>query len=94
MKKVQIFWDPVGFETDSLGATKISGVPAAGDPPPVRTSIRMPSIDTPETHYPGNTKPSNHEGRLKAFAGWIRQGLAPINEDFAACLLSKQRRSL
>ena len=93
METVQIFWDPVGFKLDSLGATKIGGVPAAGDPPPVRTSIRMPSIDTPEPHCPGNTKPSNHDGRLKAFAGWIQQGFAPINEDFAAYLLPKQRRS-
>jgi endonuclease YncB( thermonuclease family) len=89
MDKVQIFWDPSGFELDSLGTTKISGVPTDGDTPYVRTSIRMLSIDTPEIHYPGNTNPANHDSRLQELAGWIQQGKSPINDDLAAYLVPK-----
>ena len=60
MRKVQIFWNPMGFELDSPGTTKISGVPADGDTACVRTFIRMRGIDTPEIHYPGNIKPANN----------------------------------
>ncbi len=89
MEKVQIFWDPVGFEPGSLGTIKTSGVPANGDTPCVHPTIRMLSIDTPEIHYPGITNPSNHHIRLQELAGWIQQGSAPINDDFAAYLLRK-----
>lgn len=90
MEKVQIFWDPVGFELGSRATTTISGDPTSGDTPCVHTSIRMLSIDTPEIHYPlGNTSLSNHHRRLEEHVGWIQPGLTPTNDDFAACLISK-----
>ena len=44
-----------------------------GDTPFVEMAIRMLSIDAPEVHYPGTSKPSKHDGALaklgKALAG-------------------------
>lgn len=76
MEKVQMFWDPVGFELDSFGASKIRGAPTAGDTSYVRTSIRIPSIDTPTIHYPVNSNAPNHASRPQALAGWIDLGIA------------------
>ncbi len=45
MEKVQIFWDPVGFELGSPGTTKISGVPADGiTPNPSLPAYRNPAL--------------------------------------------------
>ena len=89
MADVQIFWDPSGFELNSLGTTKVNGAPTDGDTPFVRTSIRMLSIDTPEVHYPGRASPANHDVKLAELSNWIQQGLAPIKSDLADYLLPK-----
>jgi endonuclease YncB( thermonuclease family) len=86
---VQIFWDPSGFELDSLGSTKINGPPTDGDTPYIRTAIRMLSIDTPEVHYPGNSNPSNHDAKLAELATWLRAGSAPASDALAANLMPK-----
>lgn len=79
MAPVQVFWDPKGFELDSLGTKKYIRA-TDGDTPYVSISIRMLSIDTPEVHYPGNQHPSKHDAKLKQLADWIKAGEAPINK--------------
>lgn len=91
MSEVKIFWDPKGFELDSLGRKTLSGAPADGDTPYVRVPIRMLSVDTPETNYPGVGKPSNSDARLTQLAVWIEQGQAPIGDGLAAHLLPRLR---
>jgi len=88
MAKVGIFWDPKGFQLDSLGKNTYLRA-TDGDTPYVSMSIRMLSIDTPEVHYPGNTKPSKQDTTLLQLAEWIRQGKAPINDDLAGFLMPK-----
>jgi endonuclease YncB( thermonuclease family) len=85
MSDVQIFWDPSGIELDSLGSKQYLRT-TDGDTPFISVSIRMLSIDTPEVHYPGNTKPSKHDEKLKQLADWIQQGKAPISNGLAAFL--------
>jgi endonuclease YncB( thermonuclease family) len=77
MAEVKIFWDPMGFELDSLGTKKYMRA-TDGDTPYVSISIRMLSIDTPEVHYPGNQKPSKQDANLKQLAKWIQDGKAPV----------------
>jgi endonuclease YncB( thermonuclease family) len=88
---VKIFWDPNGFELDALGNKRHEAPPADGDTPYVRIPIRMLSIDTPETNYPGVGKPSNSDARLSELADWIDQGVAPVDDDLAAHLLPRLR---
>jgi endonuclease YncB( thermonuclease family) len=86
MAQVKIFWDPSGFELDSLG-TKEYLRATDGDTPYISMSIRMLSIDTPEVHYPGNQKPSKQDEKLAQLAEWIQEGKAPINSGLAEHLL-------
>ncbi|MDY6865500.1 MAG: thermonuclease family protein [Halobacteriota archaeon] len=87
-EKVGIFWDPRGFELDSVG--KKSYLKATdGDTPYVSVPIRMLSIDTPEIHYPGNQSPSTYDGRLKRLSDWIKDGDAPINKDLGEHIIPK-----
>jgi len=79
MSPVKIFWDPRGFELDSLGKKKYLRA-TDGDTPYISISIRMLSIDTPEVHYPGNQSPSKQDPNLKQLAEWIKQGKAPVNK--------------
>ena len=88
MAKAGIFWDPVGFEIDSLGDNEFMRV-SDGDTPLVSMSVRMLSIDTPESHYPGRENPERHDEKLQQLALWITQGKAPIEPDLAAHLHSK-----
>lgn len=80
---VKIFWDPEGFEFDRLGRTTVSGTPADGDTPNVRVAIRLLSVDTAETAFPGVGKPSNSDEDLAELAHWIRQGQAPVDDALA-----------
>ena len=88
MAKVKIFWDPAGFELDSLGTNKFSRI-TDGDTPYLVLSIRMLSIDTPEVHYPGNADPSKHDDKLKQLADWLKAGKAPADPDLAQYLQPK-----
>jgi len=88
MAEVQIFWDPQGFELDSLGRKRYLRA-TDGDTPYVSVAIRMLSIDTPELHYPGNRDPSRQDGPLKQLADRIRQGKAPIDDGLGAYLAPK-----
>lgn len=88
MAKPAIFWDPTGIELDSIGSKSYLRS-TDGDTPYVSMSIRMLSIDTPETHYPGNSSPSRSDEKLSELADWIREGAAPIDEELAAFLHPK-----
>lgn len=88
MTNVSIFWDPRGFNLDTIGTTKYDRI-TDGDTAYVSMSIRMLSADTPETHYPRKTKPSNHDEELAQLAEWMQQGKAPIHDDLAALLRPK-----
>ncbi|XSG86591.1 MAG: thermonuclease family protein [Methylohalobius sp. ZOD2] len=88
MGGVQIFWDPGGFELDSLGRNKLTRI-TDGDTPFVELSIRMLSIDTPEVHYPGNANPARHDENLRQLADWLQAGKAPVEDDLAAYLHPK-----
>lgn len=88
MPQVKIFWDPQGFELDSLDDKEFIRS-TDGDTPFLAVSIRMLSVDTPEVHYPGTTKPSRHDAKLAQLAEWINTGKAPIRSDLAAHLFPR-----
>jgi endonuclease YncB( thermonuclease family) len=88
MSDVKIFWDPQGFEVDSLGKKKYLRA-TDGDTPYISVSIRMLSIDTPEIHYPGNSKPSKQDDNLKDLADWIYRGKAPVSDELGQYLIPK-----
>ena len=88
MSEVKIFWDPKGIELDSLGKKKYLRS-TDGDTSYISVSIRMLSIDTPEVHYPGNSKPSKQNENFKKLAEWINQGKAPITKELGEFLLPK-----
>jgi len=88
MSDVKIFWDPKGFELDSLGRKKYIRA-TDGDTPYISTSIRMLGIDTPEVHYPGNSSPVKFDAKLKELAGWIREGIAPVDEALGEYLIPR-----
>jgi len=88
MSEVKIFWDPKGFEFDSLGTKKYLRA-TDGDTPYISMPIRMLSIDTPEVHYPGNSKPSKSDGKLMQLAEWIDSGIAPVGSGLGAHLHPK-----
>ncbi len=85
MSEVKIFWDPIGFELDTLGDKKYLKT-TDGDTPSISTPIRMLSIDTPEVHYPDNRPPSMQDNNLAQLAGWIQEGKAAIDKDLGAYL--------
>lgn len=88
MPDVKIFWDPSGFELDSLGSKSYLSA-SDGDTPKISVSIRMLSIDTPEVHYPGNSSPERQDGPLAQLADWIEQGKAPVDDELAQYLKPK-----
>ena len=88
MAKVNLFWNPAGFELDSLGTNQLTKV-SDGDTPQVSFSIRMLSIDTPEIHYPGTQSPAKHDEKLTQLAEWMQQGKAPIDAALADFLRPK-----
>ena len=88
MSDVKIFWDPHGIELDSLGKKKYLRS-TDGDTSYISVSIRMLSIDTPEVHYPGNSRPSKQDKNFKELAEWIVQGKAPVTEELGQFLLPK-----
>lgn len=85
MAPLKVFWQPSGTTFDSIG-TKRYVRHSDGDTPTISTAIRMLSIDTPELHYPENSKPSKHDAKFADLAGWLQQGLAPADRDLAAYL--------
>lgn len=86
--KVAIFWDPEGFELDSLGSKEILAM-TDGDTPTISMNVRMLSVDTPEVHYPGNTNPVRHDEPLKRLGEWLQQGKAPVDPALAELLVPK-----
>lgn len=88
MSEVKIFWDPIGFELDSLGEKNYLRT-TDGDTPYISMPIRMLSIDAPEVHYPNNKPPSTQDKNLAQLADWIKAGKAPINKDLGIYLLQK-----
>lgn len=63
-------------EARTLDAYKLTRI-TDGDTPFVEMPIRMLSIDTPEIHYPGTTKPSAHDAALAKLGRDIRAGKYP-----------------
>jgi len=84
MSSVKIFWDPKGMTVDKLGTRKYERV-TDGDTPYISMSIRMLSIDTPETH----SNPSKHDESLAQLAIWIQEEKAPIKPDLGQYLIPK-----
>ena len=78
MPKVNLFWNPAGFELDSLGTKQLTKI-SDGDTPQISFSIRMLSIDTPEVHYPGTQSPNKQDEKFAQLAQWLTQGKAPID---------------
>jgi len=85
---VAIFWDPKGMELDSLRSKRYLRA-TDGDTPYISVSIRMLSIDTPEVHYPGNSKPSRQDDNLRQLAKWIKDGIAPVDSELGDYLYPK-----
>jgi endonuclease YncB( thermonuclease family) len=85
MPDLKIFWDPQGVELNSIGDNRFLEI-SDGDTPSISMSIRMLSLDTPEIHYPGTTKPSRHNAKLQQLAEWMQQGRAPVTDGLAAHL--------
>jgi endonuclease YncB( thermonuclease family) len=85
MPEVMVFWDPQGLSINTIGTNEYQRA-TDGDTPYVSLSIRMLSIDAPEVHYPGRTRPSTHDADLATLAMWLEQGKAPVNDDLAAYL--------
>ncbi len=88
MSDVKIFWDPDGFELNTIG-DKTYLRTTDGDTPSVSASIRMLSIDAPEVHYPGNQSPSSQDKNLAQLGKWINEGAAPIKADLGEFLQPK-----
>jgi len=88
MSDVKIFWDPRGFQLDTIGRNTYLRA-TDGDTPYVSMSIRMLSIDTPEVHYPGRQRPSTHDENLAQLAAWIQAGRAPISDSLGGYLVPK-----
>lgn len=76
MAQVKVFWNPQGFELDSLGQKSYARL-TDGDTPFIVMSIRMLSIDAPELHFPGMSAPSKYDQPLSELAEWL------ADEDFA-----------
>ncbi len=89
METVNIFWDPAGITLDQTYKKAHAGTPADGDTPYVKMSIRMLSIDTPETNYPTIGKPSNTDEELQELAEWLKNGTIKIDSGLAAHLIPK-----
>ncbi|HHC78489.1 MAG TPA: nuclease [Flavobacteriia bacterium] len=89
MDTVKIFWDPAGVQLDYLGKKKISGTPADGDTPYIRTPIRMLGIDTPETNYPTIGSPANSDGRLTELANLLKTRNYNVDDGWIDFILPK-----
>jgi len=85
---LEIFWDPEGIELDSLGSKRYLRA-TDGDTPYVSMNVRLLSMDAPETHYPGNAKPSRQDEKLAQLAEWIREGRAPVEPGLGEYLCPK-----
>jgi endonuclease YncB( thermonuclease family) len=88
MATVKIKWDPKGFELDSLRDKKITRT-TDGDTIFVEVSIRMLSIDAPELHYPGMTKPGKYDDKFKQLAQWIDHSNGMVSPGLAKFLKGK-----
>lgn len=81
---VKIFWQPSGFELDSLGDTRLVDV-SDGDTPNIRMNVRMLSIDAPETGTMG-LKAGEIDGDFAALARWIGTPASPVGDALVAHL--------
>ncbi len=78
MATIKVLWHPCGFQLNGLASTRYVAPPIDGDSAHIRVSIRLLSIDTPETNDPDFGKPAASNKRLLELADWIEQGVAPI----------------
>lgn len=85
---VQILWQPAGVTLDSLGTSRLVDI-SDGDTPNIRMSIRMLSIDTPETTARSAQGAENVDEKFSQLADWIRQGIAPVSRAFADHILPR-----
>ncbi len=70
MPKTKISWQPRSY---SIGDYRYSRI-TDGDTPFIEVSIRMLSIEAPEVHYPGETKPYKHDEKLKELGERLKNG--------------------
>lgn len=87
MSGVKLFWDPSGFNLDTLGSKELIKT-VDGDTVSIALSIRMLSVDTPEIFYGGQTG-AQHDQNLLQLGEWIKAGKAPIQDDLAEYLYPK-----
>jgi endonuclease YncB( thermonuclease family) len=88
MASVKINWNPKGFELDALRDKKITRT-TDGDTIFVEVSIRMLSIDAPEVHYPGMTKPGKYDSKFQQLGQWIDHSNGLVNSGLANFLKVK-----
>ena len=84
MGGLKIFWQPASFTLDSVRDKTLTGI-SDGDTPKIEVSIRMLSIDTPETF--GN--PSGRDGRFAELAQWLRDDSGPVDHGLADYLVPR-----
>ncbi|SHH18975.1 thermonuclease family protein [Marivita hallyeonensis] len=83
---ISILWTPAGFNLPSLGARALVDV-SDGDTPNIRMPIRMLSVDTPEVTAKSDAGAARRDADFDELAAWIRQGDAPVSQDFATYIL-------
>ncbi|MGJ3261987.1 MAG: thermonuclease family protein [Salinarimonas sp.] len=87
---VKIFWQPSGFELDSLKDKRLVNI-SDGDTPNIRMNVRMLSIDTPETGTM-RLKAAEIDDDFNALAGWIETDASPVDAALAAHLRPRLAR--
>lgn len=89
---LRIFWQPDGINLDQLGDKRLTDI-SDGDTPKIEMSIRMLSIDTPETGPVARGMSKAEALELAApTADWIESGRSPVTEALAEHLLPRLRR--
>jgi endonuclease YncB( thermonuclease family) len=84
MGDLHIFWQPRGITLDHIGDKALLEV-VDGDTPKISVSIRMLSIDTPET----TDSPAGIDDRFAALAGWLTEPGSPVDRGLAHHLYTR-----
>jgi endonuclease YncB( thermonuclease family) len=88
VEKTQILWTTAGKNLPSLGSRSLVDV-SDGDTPNIRMPIRMLSIDTPEVTAKSTDGAVTVDNDFNQLAEWIRDGIAPVSNDFRDYILPK-----
>lgn len=88
MARVQLFWDPAGFELDTLGSQEyLEFFDHDGDTPQIAMPVRMLSIDSAEKYYGKPT--AKYDEELGQLAMWMQEGKTPMHDRLIAYLVPK-----